>query len=113
METTPRSYVKPNRFWPPRDREDKPFPHKLETAGFLRAVPHVLAFFDKVVPEEFWAEETGPSAPAKIVVACPCGEEPVLEWRLRSWSIAECDCGRFFLHDGAQLRSGRADQSAS
>lgn len=112
MAPTPQTYVKRNRFWPPRDREDNPIPHKIETIGFLRAVPHLLSFFDKVVPEEFWTEESD-VAGTRIVIACPCGEEPVLEYRLRSYSIAECDCERFFMHDGTQVRVGKSDDSAS
>lgn len=106
--------IKRNRFWPPRDRDDVQIPHKLESISFLRAVPWVLRFFDKVVPEEFWTEEieVGAEDP-RILISCPCGEEPALQFRLRSFDMAECECGRFFMHDGKQVRSGRADASES
>ena len=103
LAPTPNSVVKRDRFWPPRDREHHVIPHKLETAGFLKAVPHVLAFFDRRVPPEFWTQGTDRDG-AIITVACRCGEEPVLHFGLRSYSIAECPCGRFFLHDGTDIR---------
>lgn len=112
MGVFPDSVVKRDRFYPPRDRQDKVVPHKIETIGFLRAVPHVLGFFDKVVPEEFWTFQEDLGDGPKIVVACPCGEEPVLHFRLRSYSIAECECGRFFMHDSKNVRCGRDEEGS-
>lgn len=99
------SYLKRDRFYPPRDRHDRQIPHRIEGIGIVRAVPHVLAFFDRRVPPEFWTEGADGDG-AIITVACRCGEEPVLHFGLRSYSIAECPCGRFFLHDGQSVRVG-------
>lgn len=65
-----------------------------------------LTFFDKVVPEEFWAEGRDGET-FIIVIACPCGEEPTLRFQMRSFSLAECGCGRVFIHDGKEVRVGR------
>lgn len=85
----------------------------MESIGFLRAVPHALSFFDKVVPEEFWTEdiELGAESP-RILISCPCGEQPEMHFKLRSFSIPECRCGRFFLHDGKNVRCGRDHEGA-
>jgi hypothetical protein len=105
LDHGPFSVVKRDRFWPPRDRSDSVIPHKMETAGWLKAVPHMLAFFDRRVPPEFWIEASDADGPI-ITVACRCGAEPTLHFGIRSYSIAECDCGRFFMHDGKDIRVG-------
>lgn len=99
------SYVKRDRFWPPRDREDNVIPHRMESIGLLKAVPHVLGFFDIRVPPEFWTEGVDGDG-AIITIACKCGAEPVLRFGIRSYSMAECECGRFFMHDGSDIRVG-------
>lgn len=101
----PKSIVKRDRYWPPRDRLDRKIPHRGESIGWLRAVPGMINFFERTVPDAFWTE--GVDADGLIVtVACRCGEEPVLHWGLRSYSIVECPCGRFFMHDGRDVRVG-------
>lgn len=105
LDHGPFSVVKRDRFWPPRDRHDQQIPHRMETAGWLKAVPWMLAFFDRVVPSEFWTEDVDGGGPI-IVIACRCGAEPTLHFGIRSYSIAECGCGRFFLHDGKEIRVG-------
>lgn len=104
----PDESVAVDSFYPPRDRAGAVIPHKLELPIFLRVFgAEFLAFFDKTVPEDFWAEETDGETP-QIVISCPCGEEPTLRFLTRSFSLAECPCGRFFMHDGKSVRVGRA-----
>jgi hypothetical protein len=103
---TPHTSIKSDRYWPPRDRLDRRIPHHMETVGWLRAVPGMINFFERRVPPEFWAAEADPMGVEVITIACRCGEEPVLRWRLRSYSIEECPCGRFFMHDGRDVRVG-------
>lgn len=99
-------------YYPPRDLAGAIIPHKLELPLFLRALgPGFVAFFDKTVPGEFWAEEMDGEVP-KIVVACPCGGEPTLRFLTRSFSLAECDCDRIFMHDGKEVRVGRLDEAS-
>jgi hypothetical protein len=105
LRPTPDSIVKRDRFWPPRDRHDRVIPHHGEGTGWLRACPGLVGFFDRRVPPEFWAE--GVDGTGQIItIACRCGEEPVLRFQLRGYSIAECPCGRFFMHDGMDIRVG-------
>lgn len=98
----------PNSFYPPRDRKGQKQLHRFELPGMLRAAPGILGFFTAVVPEEFYAEGVEDGVPI-IAVACRCGEEPILRFGQRAFSLAACACGRFFLYDGKSLRSGRGD----
>lgn len=105
LRPSPDSIVKGRRFWPPRDRVDRVIPHHGEPVGWLKALPGLIGFFDRKVPSEFWIE--GADGTGQIItIACRCGEEPVLHFRLRGYSIAECPCGRFFMHDGKDVRVG-------
>lgn len=105
----PDERVDQNHFWPPRDRTGMKVLHRIELPGLLRAVPSVLKYFDRRVPGEFMAESVEDGVPI-IVIACPCGAEPTLRWRTRSYSIEECQCGRFFLHDGKEIRVAQAEE---
>jgi hypothetical protein len=105
----PSELLDPESYYPPRDRAGKVVPHKLEVPAFLRALGSgFLAFYDKTVPEDFWAEGVDGEIPT-ITISCPCGEQPVLRFLTRSFSLGECQCGRCFLHDGAQVRIGRIE----
>jgi hypothetical protein len=105
-ETTPYTAIKRDRYYPPRDRLDRRIPHHMETVGFLRALPGLINFFERRVPPEFWTAGADPMGKEIVTIACRCGEEPVLRWRLRSYSVEECPCGRFFMHDGQDVRVG-------
>lgn len=98
--------MKRARFWPPRDRENRVIPHQLETAGILKALPGLLGFFERRVPPEFWIEADLGAGSMQITIACRCGAEPVLTFGLRSYSIEECRCGRFFMYAGGEVRVG-------
>lgn len=84
----------------------------MELPLVLRAFPWVLAAFTGRVPPEFMAETVENGNPV-IVIACPCGEEPALRWGMRSYSIEECACGRFFLHDGQEVRVATDPEGAA
>lgn len=110
--TLPGSKPLPRQhFWPPRDRQDIVQPHRGESIGWLRAVPHMLRFFEKIVPEDFWIESTDKGV-STIIVSCPCGEDATLHFKTRSYTIAECGCGRFFLWDGKAVRVGKEDRES-
>jgi hypothetical protein len=94
-------------FWPPRDRTGSIIPHKMELPLMIRACPQALGFFDKMVPPEFWAEEIDDDATPEIVISCVCGQQPVLKFGMRAFSLAACECGRVFMHDGKNIRVGR------
>lgn len=106
LRPTPDTAVRSRRFWPPRDRHDRVIPHHAEATGWLKALPGLIGFFDRKVPAEFWTESTEPGGEWIITIACRCGEEPVLRFRLRGYSMTECSCGRFFMHDGKEVRVG-------
>lgn len=94
-----------HRVYPARDRDGRRELGKPNLLTWLRAAPGLLKFFDKVVPEEFWAEQTDEHDDYQIVIACPCSEEPTL----RFGGMTACKCGRAFMHDGKEVRSGRGD----
>ena len=104
----PSELLDVEHFYPPRDRTGAVVLHHFELPIWLRILPGMLGFFENEVPEEFWAEAMDEETPT-IVIACPCGEEPTLRFGLRAFSMAECGCGRMFMHDGQKVRSGRAD----
>lgn len=100
--------VDPANFYPPRDRLGVKQLHTFELPGILRAVPGFMAQFAAVVPDEFYAEDVDGETPI-IVISCRCGEQPVLRFRQRAYSLARCGCGRHFLFDGKDLRSNGGD----
>jgi hypothetical protein len=104
----PSELLDVEHFYPPRDRTGMVIPHRFELPIWLRLFPGMLAFFENEVPEDFWAEQMEDETPT-IVIACPCGEEPVLRFGLRAYSLAECGCRRVFMHDGRKVRAGRYD----
>lgn len=108
----PSELLDPESYYPPRDRAGAITPHKLELPVFLRALgPGFVAFFDKKVPEDFWSEGVDGEVPT-IAISCPCGEVPILRFLTRSFSLAECDCDRIFMHDGKQVRVGRLGEES-
>lgn len=100
-------WVDTDHFYPPRDRTGAVIPHRLEVPGMLKACPAaMLGFFTGRVPPDYYSEDMDGETPI-IVISCPCGNEPVLRWRLRSYSLAACECDRVFMHDGREIRVGR------
>lgn len=95
--------------WPPRDRLGRTQPHRFALPSyFLQPGPiaHVFAeAFDRSVPADFCAADVDEYGDEMTVIACPCGEEPVV-YPLRT---AECDCGRFFLDTGTEVRAFRPE----
>lgn len=104
--------IDPAHFWPPRDRDGAKVLHRFELPLMLRATPWVLKHFTGRVPAEFMAESVEDGVPV-IVVSCPCGEEPTLRWRTRAYSMEECGCGRFFIHDGKNVRVAGGPERAA
>jgi hypothetical protein len=94
--------------WPPRDRHDRKLPWKLNTITMFRAVPILIRAFNVTVPEEFWSVDEDEDGEPLAVIACQCGEEP----KLRVAKTAECQCGRFFLFTGQEVRCFRPENDA-
>ena len=101
----PDDLVSPDRVYPPRDPRGAVVPHRMTLPTWLAAVPSLLLFFDGRVPEQFLAETVDDDGEFQIVIACPCGSEPTIGFG----KMAECSCGRFFLHDGKEIRVGREE----
>lgn len=95
----PRTALKGPRVaeWPPRDL------HKFNWITFFKVAPWAIACFQTKVPDEFWTID--PEAPEVASVACPCGHEP----QVRVAKVSECECGRFFLGMGDEIRVFRPD----
>lgn len=72
-----------------------PAPPKVTFGLFLRTIPGLAERFDRTVPPEFVAQ----TADGELTIACPCGEAPIA----RVERLAKCDCGRWFLNDGAKI----------
>lgn len=103
----PSELTDPRRFYPPRDSAGAIVPHKMGLLTWLRILPDAkfLAFFDKMVPAEYWAEEVE-DGEFRIVVSCPCGLEPEVKFG----GMAACECDRCYLHDGREVRVGRPEE---
>lgn len=100
------------RFLKLEDEGYSSVPRRLHFGSFCKAVPGLASNFSRKIPPEFWSLD-GESA----VVACPCGEEPVIELGVATfcggsdWIDEDRDrdderdgCGRAYLYDGQAVR---------
>jgi hypothetical protein len=95
--------------WPPRDSAGAIEPHKLNAISMFRAFPWLVKAFQTKVPEDYWSEAVDPDTEAPIAdVKCPCGENP----QVGGPTAVECDCGRFFLFLGDELRCFKPEGEA-
>lgn len=64
-------------------------------ATLARTIPGYLDQFT-AIPNEFWAANVTTTGISTAIVACPCGQEPVIEAGLTE----QCACGRIFFFSG-------------
>lgn len=95
--------------WPPRDRIGRQQLHRIalptffvQPSGIGRTI---VEAFKQPVPDGFWNSDVDEEGEAIAIVSCPCGEDATV-YPLRS---AECDCGRFYLHLGTEVRVYRPE----
>lgn len=75
----------------------------------FRALPWTVKIFQTVVPESHWQPYVDTDIEAEIaVIKCACG---VTLWA-GGTQPSECECGRFFLFLGDELRSFRPPEEA-
>ena len=86
-----------------RQRQDRamaiaadPRPRRMTFWTFVRTIPGLAELFDTVVPQNLWALVDDGEAE----LPCPCGEEI----HLPEGRPIECECGRFFVFDGDEIR---------
>lgn len=94
--------------WPPRDRLGRKQLHRLALPSFLGHATIrdiLLSCYEQTIPDDFWAEDVDEQGDEIAVVACPCGEEPIV-YPMRS---VECACGRFYLHTIKHVRVYRPE----
>lgn len=72
-----------------------PTPQQFGLRPYLTALPAVARLFTSRVPDEFVSLKEGVTT-----VACPCGSATGVE----QGQLVACDCGRWFLFDGAIVR---------
>lgn len=91
-----------------RNALDQQYPRRLGVDSFLRIAhfgPALAEAFERSIPEQFWNLDTDEDGDTIAVIACPCGAEP-------SQSInrtVECECGRFYLNLGTEVRVYRPE----
>lgn len=85
----------------PRRRRD---PEQVNLSLFLQSVPGLAEQFKTVVPAEFWQQMKDDLA----AISCPCGESPDLP----PGRVVECQCNRFYLWTGPQVRVAKYDSCA-
>lgn len=95
--------------WPPRDSSGAIEFHRHNGITSFRALPWMIRAFDLVVPPEFWHRYVDPERDEPIaVIECGCG---VCPW-VSGAKIIECDCHRFFIFIGDQVRCYRPGDEA-
>jgi hypothetical protein len=97
--------------YPPRysgggHRDGMKMPRRFSALTWVRAVPAVFDRFQirngaSVVPPDFWNLDDNAA-----VIACPCGEQPVVPFARFHICSGE-DCGRVFLFFGDEIRATR------
>lgn len=96
----------PTSGWPPTDQLGRIQPHKFNMVSAFRAFPWLIRYFDKEVPQQFWTLDSYAADEATAVVACPCGQEPLVP----EAKCVECECGRFFLNLGTRILVARPEE---
>lgn len=103
-EQSREAYLPGDRGDPPR-RAGKIQPRRFSALTMLKATPGVIpGFFNKRVPDEFWARDADSLGPIAIV-ACPCGEEVAVP----EGQMEDCDCGRWYLNAVDRVLIGASD----
>lgn len=77
-------------------------PHRLRALQLAESLPGLIDLFDGRVPHEMIAKV----ADRNVEIPCACKEHTVL---LERGSIGACDCGRFFIFDGVDVRVAKVD----
>lgn len=75
-------------------------PTRMDFVAFCRAMPQIAVQFRRMIPSSFWIVDGDVAE-----VSCPCGHTPRIEHMIPH----ECDCDRFFLYDGQNVRVARYD----
>lgn len=79
-----------------------PLQKELRRVSYLtcaRAIPQLASMFQQKVPEEYWARTDDDT----VEISCPCGETAVCRFAIPE----ACECDRWFLYDGMNLRVQR------
>jgi hypothetical protein len=93
-----------------RDRLGRQMPRRIGVDSYLRARDEfalaIIEAFDRVVPGSFWNADVDDDGDQIAVIACPCGEEPSLAIN----RTVECDCGRYYMNLGTEVRVYRPEE---
>lgn len=100
---------------PPRDALDRIQPRRFNWLTAIRSQwgSVILEAFKQRVPDDFVSTDADEGGLPIAIVACPCGKEPVVRapWgRSPVPHSVECDCGRFYLNLGKEVRVHRPEE---
>lgn len=83
-------------------------PQPLGVPAFLRSIPGFAGLWEHEVPRAYWqaAERDGYRV---AIIGCMCGESV----EVAVGGLADCGCGRWFLHAGRTIRVKRFEGPAA